>query len=1067
MKNLLLLWALLFLSSPMFAQTSNNITGTITDSKEGSSIIGASIQVKGTTIGTLTDLDGKFSLNVSSENPVLIISYLGYRTQEITLKANQRNINIVLEEDAELLDEVVVVGYGTMKKSDLSGAVSQIKREDLLRGNPSDLSHGLQGKIAGVVVNQNDGAPGAGVSIQIRGTNSFSTSTQPLYIVDGVPFDTGSTPTSEANANNNQTSNPLAFINPHDIQSIEVLKDASATAIYGSRGANGVVLITTRKGEAGKEKIEFSANYSYSRIGKRVNVLDAYTYAQYINEQTTNSYLYSNKPYHQLPYPGVWTYSPLPDDSPNYSAGKYLPKPEDFLSPGTYTDYYGNETHVGLADWQDVIYQSGFSQEYNLNVSGGSEKGWHSFSGNFLDQQGIIKNSGFKRYSLRANIGRRVHEWIEVGLNTSFTNTDTDFAKTNSYDYGIIRSALLFPPTYDPHMDTSVSDELSWLAANPYAYVHSAKDKLNSINVFNSSYVEIRPLPYLRFRQNLGISYNANRRSTYYDRYTQEGKSPVNGKAGQSDNWWSGITSESIVTFDKVFNNIHALNAMAGITFEKGNWGSKSMSAENFPDDMTQDFDMSRGLNPGKLQSDRGDQALMSFLSRVNYTLMNKYIFTASYRNDGSSKFTTKNKHANFLSGAVAWRISEENFIKNLNIFSNLKLRLSYGETGNQGIGSYRTLPQLGIANYPFGGSLSGGVAEVDWRGPVSDDLKWETTSQYNAGLDMGFWNNRINFTIDYYYKKTRDLLQEVKIPSSTGFSNMLVNSGNITNEGVEISGSFYILRNSPLKWDISANISFNKNVIGGLEADQYANKLWNKADDVFIQRNGFPIGAIYGYIEDGFYDNEAEVRADPLYTNASAAVVKSKIGEIKYRNLDDDPNITDADRAVIGNTNPDFTFGFTSNFEWHNITLSFFFQGSYGNDIFNGNLMDIQMANIGNIPADAYRSRWTPENTKNAKWPKAIAGYDRTMLISNRYVEDGSYLKLKNLNIGYKWKSPFKGVDMINVYASGNNLFTITKYSWFDPDVNAFGSDASKRGVDIYSYPSSRTFSLGLKVDF
>lgn len=487
----------------------------------------------------------------------------------------------------------------------------------------------------------------------------------------------------------------------------------------------------------------------------------------------------------------------------------------------------------------------------------------------------------------------------------------------------------------------------------------------------------------------------------------------------------------------------------------------------NFPDDETKDNDLSRALDKPTLTSDTGTQTLASFLGRVNYTLMDRYLFTASVRSDGSSKFAEGNKWATFLSGAFAWKASEEKFIKDLGIFSNLKFRLSYGETGNQGIGSYRSIAQLSTANYPFGGSMSSGSSLVNWRGPVSSDIRWETTSQVNAGIDMGFMKDRFTFTVDYYKKITRDLLQEIQIPSSTGFSNMLVNSGNVTNTGLELTGRFVTVSKKDFTWVIDANMAFNKNVIGGLSGDQFANRLWYAADDVFIQRNGLPIGAMYGYVEDGFYDNEAEVRADPQYRNASASVVLAKLGEIKYRDLDGDGSITTADRTVIGDTNPDFTYGITNTFNYKNFALSFLIQGSYGNDIFNGTLWDIKMGNVGNITQDAYNTRWTPENTANAKWPKATSGYTRNFLLSDRYIEDGSYLKLKNLSFSYKVPNPFKGVEQVLVTLSASNLFTITNYSGYDPDVNAFGSDSSRRGVDVYSYPASRTFSVGVSCIF
>lgn len=1053
-------------SSVIYAQNMT-ISGIVTDASDGSPIIGATV-MNSSKKGTSTDLEGHYTI-VAKKGEVLTFSSIGMESKSIKIE-NKTTLNVTLEQNNSALNEVVVVGYGTMKKRDLSGAVGQIKGEDLMKGNPTDFGTGLQGKMAGVIVNQNDGAPGAGLSITIRGANSFTTGTQPLYIVDGIPFDAGSMPTSDANSNNNQTNNPLSFINPHDIQSIEILKDASATAIYGSRGANGVVLITTKRGDTGKDKVQFSSTLSLSTIANKVKVLDAETYANYINEETLNSYNYEGKTYTQLPYAGVWTYNYDASGAIITNTGTYNPAPSDYNNTGTYTDQYGNTTVVDKADWQDLIYQTGFSQEYNLGVTGGSDKGWHAFSGNYLNQEGIIKKTGFERYSFRANIGRHINNWLEIGLNTSFTHTNTDFTKSNAYDYGIIRSALLFPPTYGPDMDTNTEANLSWLAANPYAYVNSAVDNLTSVNAFNSSYIEIKLAPYLKFRQNLGVSYNKNDRGTYYGRRTQEGSSTsnINGKAGQSSSTWQGLTSESLLTFDKSVG-IHNINVVLGLTEESDTWSSNSITVTGFPDDLTTYKDLSRGTSIGTPQSSTGKQTLVSLLGRVNYVLHDKYIFTASARRDGSSKFSENNKWANFFSGAFAWRASEEKFIKDLNVFSNLKPRISFGQTGNQGISAYRTLPLLDTSNYPFGGTLSSGSSEVTWRGPASANLKWETTDQVNAGIDLGFFNNRANLTVDYYFKKTRDLLQEMQIAPSTGFTNMMVNSGWITNEGLEFTINVSPIQTKSFTWNISGNLSFNRNKIGGLTADRYANSLWYAADDVFIQRNGLPMGAMYGYVEDGLYKNEAEVRADKQYANSSDATVKAMVGEIKYRDLNGDGQISDADRTIIGNTNPDFTYGLTNNFTYKKFSLSFMFQGSQGNDIFNGNLMDMKMANSGNIPVSIYKSRFTEATANTATWPKAVTSYTRTFKISNRYVEDGSYLKLKTMNIGYTLNPQkyIKTIESINFNLAATNLFTITNYSWFDPEINAFGTDATRKGVDIYSYPASRTFTFGLTVNF
>lgn len=1040
------------------------VSGTVTNQQTNLAIVGATVR-NGAGQTTLTDEKGSFKLNTTIGDN-LYVSFLGMETR--VLKVNdQQVLRVVLKPKQDVLDEVVVVGYGKVKKRDLSGAVSQVKASEILAGNPApSINQALQGRMAGVTVNQNDGAPGAGISINIRGTNSFSTNSQPLYIVDGIPYDMASMPSSTANENNNQTANALASINPNDIESIEVLKDASATAIYGSRGANGVVIITTKRGENGNEKVELNANFGLATRGRKVKMLGPYEYANYINEQAINSKYYDGLGYQILPYPGSWSYQTV-NGEPITSSGKYQPAPEDFLNQGVRTDEYGNQTLVQGADWQDEIYQNGFTQEYNLSVSGGSEKGWHMFSGNFLNQSGIIKKSDYQRVALRTNIGRKVRSWLELGANINYTNGLTNFAKSNAYDYGIIRSALIFPVTYGPDMNTIESDQLNWLASNPGVYVNTAKDQLKANNIFSSSYASVKLLPFLTFRQNFGFSYSNNNRNTYYNRNTQEGRSPINGSGGQSDNWYQSLTTESLLTFDKTISQHHTINVVTGFTYEQANYAAKAITATNFPNDITGEFDMAAGLNPGPLVSSRGRTQLASVLARANYSYKGKYIATASFRRDGSSRLTMGQQFANFLSGALAWRLSDEQVIKDLGIFSDLKLRASYGRTGNQGVNAYQTKAYLGVANYPLGGALSSGFAEVDWRGALNKDLKWETTDQYNLGLDLAVLNNRIQFTIDAYYKKTNDLLQNVNIASSNGMKTQWVNSGYVTNKGIELTGKFAAMDKENFKWNIDANISFNRNAIGGLTADRFSERLWYNADNIFIQRNGMPIGTMFGYVEDGFYDNEAEVRTDPTYANASAAVVQSKIGEIKYRDLNGDGELTASDRTIIGNTNPNFVFGITNNFKYKNFTLGFFWQGSIGNDIFNGNLIDMKMANIGNITEDIYNSRWTEENRGNALWPKAVATYNRTMLTSDRYVENGSYVRLKNVNLGYTFKSPFKGLNALYVYASANNLLTITDYSWFDPDVNAFGGDASRKGVDIYSYPSSRTFSIGLKADF
>ena len=844
-KYALLLFSLCSVPLSALAQ-GKHITGRVSDTK-AEPIVGAVIKIQNKA-AVVTDAEGRYAID-AEPGDVLDITCIGMQSQRLKV-GNRSTLNVVLQDDAVKLDDIVVVGYGTMKKRDLSGAVAKISGDDLLGTGASSFNQALQGKVSGVVVNKTDGAPGGAISINVRGANSFTTSTEPLYIVDGVPFETAGTPSSKATDGSQMRMNALASINPHDIESLEILKDASATAIYGSRGANGVVLITTKKGKAGRGKIEFTSNLSMSNVLKKIDVLDPVTYARYINEQTANRAIYNGETVNGLPYEGKWKYREL-NGKIIENSGVYNPSPEDFLNPGLRTDQYGNKTMVRGTNWQDEIYHTGFSQEYNLNVSGSDNNGWWSFSGNYLNQTGVIRRSGFERYILHMNIGRRVKDWLEIGMNMNYTNSTTDFAKSSN-EVGVVRSALVFPATYAPDVSVYESDKLNWLASNPVVYLNNSKDQQRMSNFFSSSYLEAKIRPYLKFRQNLGLGYSENSRGSYYDRHTSEGKYPDNGKGGQSDSWWKSLTSESLLTFDKSFGGKHSVNALLGFTYEIANFGSKGMSAKNFPSDVTQEHNMGLGLSYNAPESERGQQKLMSLLARVNYSYAGgKYVATASLRRDGSSKFSqANNKIGHFASGAVAWRLSEERFVKDLDIFDNLKLRFSYGQTGNQGIGAYQAQLYMIASNYPYNGSMASGFSEVLWRGALNKNLKWETTDQFNLGLDMAFWRGRVNLTADLYWKKTRDLLQSTAIPSSNGFVNMWSNEGHVVNKGIEVAAKVNAINHKGFNWNIEANIAFNKNEIGGLSSDRFAERVSAGMEKVFIQRNGLPIGTIYGFLE-------------------------------------------------------------------------------------------------------------------------------------------------------------------------------------------------------------------------
>uniref|UniRef100_UPI003217975F TonB-dependent receptor n=1 Tax=uncultured Draconibacterium sp. TaxID=1573823 RepID=UPI003217975F len=1040
------------------------VTGRVTDESE-TPLPGVTVLLEGTTNGTVTGANGNYSISDIPEGSTLVFSFIGMITREIKV-VNKTKIDVVLTTSTIDIEEVVAVGYGTVRKRDLTGAVASIKSEELLKTNAQGADQALMGKIAGVQVQQSDGAPGAGVNILIRGANSFTTSNRPLYIVDGVPFEAGEAPAA-GTFGDKQRNSPLSLINPNDIASIEVLKDASATAIYGSRASNGVVIITTKGKGASKPKITLSSKFGISNAVKQINVLDAATYAEYRNERIVNGYTYDGKEYvsdDNLPFPvnGRWNYT----TEINPKTGEemvvdstYYPSPQD------YRDGYEG----GGTNWQDQIFQTAVTQEYNLSYSEGNEKGHSLFSAGLLNQEGVIFNSFYKRYTARANITRKLTDWFQIGNNLSIANSENRLARTNSETYGVIPSAISFNPTrpvFDPNRDSGYTEDTSTGLANPYLYTRTAKNLVGAVNIFNSAFAEISFTDFLQFRQNFGYGNNKNTRNEYYNRYVAEGLAPKNGYARQADNYYESLTTESMLKYNNVFRKQHSINAVVALTYENVNWGGKSMSGTGFPNDLTEENDMGAAIEQHKNTSTKGKSSLMSYLGRVNYTLLDKYLFTISFRRDGSSRFSEVNRWSNFSSYAFAWRLSNENFVKNLNFFDDLKFRISYGQTGNQGINAYATRSRMVATNYPYDKNLNSGYAESRWGGPANPNLRWETTAQSNLGLDMTFLKNRINLIVDIYHKKTTDLLQNRFIPSSTGFSTLASNYGEIENKGLEVNASIYAISRSNFSWKIDANASLNRNKINGLEADQFSDVAWGM-ESMFLRRNGEPIGLIYGYREDGFYDNQAEVRADPQFENESDARILSMIGQVKYKDINNDNVIDDRDKTIIGNTNPKVLYGITNTFNIKDFSLSFFFQGTYGNDILNVNIKRYDMSGFSNMPHFVYDERWTEENRESATSPRPDGTFTRSMKASDRYIENGSYLRMKNLNLAYTFKNPVKGINSLQLNASVNNLFTITDYRWYDPDVNTFGGDVSRRGVDMASYPSARTFIFGFQLEF
>ncbi len=1026
------------------------IRGKVIDEK-GEALPGVSILVKGSQRGTTTHSDGTFSLDTQPGDTRLIFSFVGYQSQEVLI-GNRTEIKVSMKVDNKAFDEVVVVGYGSTKKKDLTGSVLSIKSDDLLKSNPVTLEQGIQGKAAGVFVTQTDGAPGAAMSIQIRGASSFMGGTEPLYVVDGIPLmdDNASTTPQSGSSYDQQKTNMLSFLNTADIESIEILKDASATAIYGSRGANGVVLITTKKGAKGNDRIELNVVTSLAQISRKYDMLDAEQFAQYQNESYINSDTYLGTTYGRdktIPYPGRF----------DLVQNQYLKAPRDFRGKST--------------DWQDAIYQAALKQDYTLNFSGGNNGTNYLLGGNFVDQSGIISNSKFKRYSLRANLTRQVKDWLQAGTSLNYSTTVNKMVSTGASvvgpEGGVVKSVLTFHPTI-PMRDT-LTDQYSqlYITSNPYQYVKETLNQVTGSRLTSSTFAEITFAPGLRFKTLFGWNKSFDRRDQYFPQSTNEGKS-AKGRAYVSDNESNNISSENYFTYDRKWG-IHALNAMAGASYSSGIWQYKYIGVSGFMNDALLNNSLGSGTIVDRPASAKSEWTLLSYYGRVNYIYNDKYLATATYRRDGSSKFAANNKWAGFLSGALAWRFSQEQFIKQNRWLSNGKLRLSYGQSGNQGISAYGSLSHITASNYPYDGVLQNGYI-VSSLG--NDNLKWETTSQIDAGLDLGFFNERIALVVDYYYKRTNDLLQNVTLPSSTGYTSQVRNVGEIENRGFEVTLNGKLVERPEFTWGVSGNISFNRNKILSLGdiQEQWAAQIGTEPINYkpFVQRVGQPIGIVVGYQEDGIFQNDQEVEASGFFASQPAPVLKRMPGEIRYKDLNGDKVIDDKDRTVIGNVNPDFYYGFSSNLTYKKFDLSVFFQGVQGGQIINTlRYITDNLGGFGNTTKDAYEHRWTPEAT-NATNPKAILNSFREVKFSDRFIEDGSYLRLKNINLGYNFSFKSKKVvQQLRLFGSINNVFTVTRYSGYDPEVNAYGQDPSRRGIDLGNYPNSRTFSLGINCTF
>ena len=965
-------------------QQDKKVTGKVTDSS-GTPLPGASVVVKGTTTGVITDNNGNYSLSNITENATLQFSFIGMKTQEVKI-GTQTTINVVLTEESIGLDEVIAIGYGTMKKSDLTGSVSQIKSEAINAFPSTNVFQALSGRSSGVQVMQTTGAPGASISIRIRGSNSIQGSNEPLYVVDGFPVN-----------------NPTAFNNA-DIESIEILKDASSTAIYGSRGANGVVLITTKKGKVGKNIVEFESSYSSQSLIRKLDLMNATEYATLYNIKAIN------------------------DKVAPYFTDSEIEK-------------FGN----GF-DWQNFIYKAAPMLTSSINVNGGNEKTKFSISGSILNQDGIINGSTYDRYSIRSNLDHHFSKKFSAILSTTFTRINTDRMDSGGGSRGnTLISSQLAPPTLTPYND----DGSYRVLATVYPFV--APDLINPLNFINEQFSQIKanialinaamifnPTEELTIK----ISGGLENRDDRTDSYTTRNFINSAGSASVSTGQFVSLLNENTISYNKSFNKKHNISAVAGLTYQDFLSTSLSGSGTGFLSDVFETYNLGAATTPGIPGSGYSKSILLSYLGRVNYNYKGKYFATTSYRADGASKFSKGNKWGYFPSAALAWRISEEDFLKDNRLVSNLKLRTSWGTTGSQAIGPYVTLNQLFSGKTTFNDALYNTFAPGT---SLPGNLKWETTEQMNFGFDLGIKKNLIVITADYYVKNTKDLLNTVLLPSSLGFTSTIQNVGKVQNKGVELGLDAQLFTRS-FKWDINANISFNRNKVIKLKNGEDilggSVNVVALADNTNILREGRPMGQFWGYLEDGYDD----------------------LGKIKYKDLTPDGKLTIADKTYIGDPNPDFIFGLNSNMSYKYFELNIFFQGTYGNDLFDLSSVSYTADYVSgmNMIKDVLVNSWTPTNT-NAKYP--IISRNTSINVSDRFIKDGSYLRLKNIQLAYNFPIRhflLNKVQSLQIYMSGQNLLTVTNYSGWDPEVNSSGF-----GIDNKSYPMSKSITFGLRARF
>lgn len=989
---------LVFLIPFSLAAQNGKISGKVLSHDDNKPLPDVSVQVKGKTGGTVTDENGFFSVTAVA-NDTLIFSYVGYEVAEMVVR-NTDNLQVLLTPVNKALNDVVVIGYGTQRKGDVTGSIGSVNSKDIKSLPVTNAGDAIQGRAAGVQV-VSSGAPGSNATIRIRGTGTINNS-DPLLVIDGVPTDV-----------------PLNTINTDDIASIEILKDASAAAIYGSRGANGVLLITTKRGTSGRNSLELKAFGGVQKATSMVKMLNATQFASLHNEMMANNGQAQNPA-------------------------------------------FADPTALGSGtDWLGALFGAAALQGYTLSYSGGNAKSTYYVSGGVLDQKGIVLNTSYRRYNVQFNSESKVFDWLKFGNNITLSS---DVKKNGSYDIRNTMAALPTQPIYNA--DGSYAGPVgqpSWYGdiANPIGKATINSNTTKGYNILGNAYAEITLFRDLKFRTTGGIQAMFWDSRSWAPKYNWQPIPQPNSYLYQQYNKSFTYLWDNYFTYDKTFDGDHHVTVLAGTSAQNNRYDYMNGSIQNFASDNTQQ------LNNGTAQPTVGgsgsDWALLSYMGRLNYVYKNKYLLTATVRRDGSSRFGKDNRYGTFPSGSLAWRISKEKFFENVQFVNDLKLRVGYGITGNQNIGNYSFASVLQTVQYNFNGQPVAAIVPLAIPNP---GVRWEQVEQANIGIDASLFQSRINITLDAYVKNTNDMLVPMSVPISTGYSDVYVpsiNAGKVQNKGIELGINSQNIRGA-FEWNTSFNIAYNRNKVVSLNdsVPMHTGSI-GLNQNLAIQSAGHAVNSFYGFVTNGIFQTQKEVDDYAVQVPGADPYNRTSPGDIKFRDLNNDGKIDDNDRTYIGDPNPSFIFAMNNTFAYKNIDLSIFLQGVSGNKIFNANRIYQEGMAVAQNQTTATLDRWRGAGTSN-DMPRAVFNDpNKNTRVSNRFIEDGSYLRIKNVTAGYtlpKHIAAKAKMTSARIYISCQNLVTFTKYRGFDPEVPA-------NGIDFNVYPVTRTLSAGINLTF